>query len=176
MTKRFINLILIILIFIAAGISNVAQAAHHEKAEADAIEVDITEADITAYIEIQRADIRANRMAFAAAYMEFTDKEASKFWPIYREYEFELSQFYDGKLALIEDYIINVSNLDDEKATEIANKFFAQEEQRIAIMRKFFSKFSAVIPATKAAKFMQLENQTNLLVQMQIASQIPLIQ
>ena len=136
MTKRFINIILSILIFITVGFSNLAEGAHHETDEMDTASETADEAvfsDSTAYIEVQRADIRARRMQFAAAYMNLSEEEGTKFWPIYREYEFELSQYFDGKIAAIGDYINNVSSLTDEKAREIASRFFKQEEERIAI-------------------------------------------
>ncbi len=159
-----------------------AFADHHETTgtatapENEPAVVEITEADFQAYNELMRADLRTRRMGFLAAYMDFDGDQSRAFWPIFREYEFESSQLNDGKIALIEDFMMHYDSLTDETARNLAERFFELEELRITILRKFFKKLSPEITAVKAAKFVQLENQLNNMINMQISSQIPLVQ
>ena len=43
--------------------------------------------NLRAYVELLRADVRAQKVAFITELMEFTDAEDKAFWPIYRVYD-----------------------------------------------------------------------------------------
>src|SRR4051812_39028888 len=60
--------------------------------------------NLRAYVELLRADVRAEKVAILTEMMEFTEKEDAAFWPIYREYDVELSRINDTRVALIADY------------------------------------------------------------------------
>ncbi len=106
-----------------------AFAQHHETAgittapEGESAVVETTEADFQAYNELMRADLRTRRMGFLAAYMDFNGDQSRAFWPIFREYEFESSQLNDGKIALIEDFMLHYDSLTDETARDLAERF-----------------------------------------------------
>ncbi|MCP4273899.1 MAG: hypothetical protein GY781_18405, partial [Gammaproteobacteria bacterium] len=107
--------------------------------------------------------------------MQLTEKGASAFWPIHREYEIELSRIVDDRIDLIKDYAENHDNLTNEKAKELAGKVFALEKRRTKLKKKYFKKFEKALSAIVAARFIQVENQINLLIDLQIASELPLI-
>ncbi len=130
---------------------------------------------IDPYIEILRSDARSQKVAVITEAMQFTGKESSAFWPVYREYELELSEIMDDRIDLIKDFFQNYDNLIDEKAKELARKVFALEKRRTKLKKKYFKKFEKALSATIAAKFIQVENQINLLIDLQIASELPLI-
>jgi hypothetical protein len=130
---------------------------------------------VDAYIQLLRSDARTQKAAVITEAMQFTDEESSAFWPVHREYELELSEIIDNRIELIKDYAQNYDNLTDEKARELAKKVFAMEKRRTKLKKKYFKKFEKALSATIAAKFIQVENQINLLVDLQIASGLPLI-
>ncbi|MHC4269010.1 MAG: hypothetical protein ACYSTS_11145 [Planctomycetota bacterium] len=130
---------------------------------------------VDAYIQLLRSDARTQKATVIADAMQFTDKESSAFWPVYREYELELSKIIDDRIELIKDYAKNYDKLTDEKSRELARKVFAMEKRRTKLKKKYFKKISRALSATIAAKFIQVENQINLLIDLQIASQLPLI-
>ena len=131
--------------------------------------------DITGYIELLKSDMRTQKIAVITEAMQLTEKGASAFWPIHREYEHELSGIIDDRIALINDYMQNHDKLTNEKANEIAKRVFALEKRRTKLKKKYFRKFEKALSATTAAKFIQVENQINLLIDLQIASELPLI-
>ena len=51
----------------------------------------------------------------------------------------------------------------------------ALEENRTDLKKKYFERFREALSPIQAARFLQTENQINLLIDLQIASQIPLI-
>src|SRR5262249_1741262 len=114
--------------------------------------------NLRSFIELARKDVRAEKALLLAQNMEFTDDEAATFWPIYNEYELDLSKWYDRRLALIRDYLNQESTLTDEGARKLASEVFSMEEDRTALKRKYFKKFSKVVGPKKAARFFQIEN------------------
>jgi hypothetical protein len=131
--------------------------------------------DVEAYIELLKSDLRTQKVAVLTEAMRFTDEGSTAFWPIHREYELELSKIIDDRIELIKDYAQNYDNLTNEKAKEIAGKVFDLEKRRTKLKKKYFKKFEKALSAVIAAKFIQVENQINLLIDLQIASELPLI-
>lgn len=128
-----------------------------------------------AYIELLRSDVKTKKVAIVTEVMQFTNEEANAFWPVYREYEFEFAKIGDARIALIKDYARNYETMTDEKAKELIQEALKLEGRRTKLKRKYFRKFDRVLPSKTVAKFFQLENQINLLIDLQIASELPLI-
>ena len=131
--------------------------------------------DVDAYVELLKSDVRTQKVAIISKALQFTNEESSVFWPVHREYELELSKIIDDRIELINNYVQNYDNLTDEKARELARKVFALEKKRTKLKKKYFKRFERALSATIAAKFIQVENQINLLIDLQIASELPLI-
>jgi len=128
-----------------------------------------------AYIELLRSDIKTKKVAIITEVMQFIDEEARAFWPVYREYDLELSKIGDARIELIKDYARNYETMTDEKAKELIQRALKLQERRTKLKKKYFKKFDKVLPSKPVAKFFQLENQINLLIDLQIASELPLI-
>jgi hypothetical protein len=131
---------------------------------------------IESYIQLMRADVKAKKVAIITELMEFTEEESAAFWPVYREYEFELSKLGDTRVALIKEYAEHYDILGNEKAKELAKKFFDLEERRTSLKRKYFRKMEKRLLARMVTKFFQIENRINLLIDVQLAAQLPLIE
>lgn len=130
---------------------------------------------LRAFIELVRSDIRTEKSYVLAQNMTFTEDEAVEFWPLQREYEFELSLLYDRRLALIRDFIKTYDTMTEDQATQLAENSLSLEESRTKLKRQYFSKFAEVITAKKAVRFFQIENQINTAIDLQIAASLPLL-
>jgi hypothetical protein len=128
-----------------------------------------------AYIELLRSDVKTKKVAIITEVMQFDDEQAKAFWPVYREYEVELSKMGDARIALIRDYAQNYETMTDEKAQELIQRALKLEERRTKLKKRYFKKFDKALSSKTVAKFFQLENQINLLIDLQIASELPLI-
>jgi len=128
-----------------------------------------------AYIELLRSDIRAKKVAIITEVMQFTDAQARAFWPVYREYDLELSKIGDARVELIKDYARYYEKMTDEKAKELIQRALKLDERTTKLQKKYFEKFDKALPSKTVAKFFQLENQIDLLIDLQIASELPLI-
>ena len=132
-------------------------------------------AQVDSYVEMLRTDVRAEKVAVITEVMAFTDAESEVFWPIYREYELELAKIFDDRLANIKKYAENFEGMDDTTADELVATSFKLGEKRHKLQKSYYTKFKKALGAKRAARFMQLENQINLLIDLQIAGNLPLI-
>jgi hypothetical protein len=131
--------------------------------------------NLRAFVELARSDLKTQKALIIAENLPLTEEEGAEFWPLHREYEGELSKLNDQKLALIIRYAKNYQTMTDKEAAELANGSFDLEAKKTDLKRKYFKKFQKVMPATKAARFFQLENQLNMALDLQVAAALPLI-
>ena len=131
--------------------------------------------DVNSYIELLRSDVKTQAREIITESMHFDEHDASAFWPIYRDYEFELGKLGDARIALIKEYAANYDSMTDKKAEELMNKVMKFQEDRLKLKKKYFKKIAKALSATTAAKFTQVDNELQLLIDLQIASQLPLV-
>jgi hypothetical protein len=131
--------------------------------------------NLRAYIELLRADVRAQKVAFITELMAFTDAEDKAFWPIYRAYDVELSAINDERVAGIEEYASNYEKVTDALADKLATKALELEGRRTALKQKYYARLKAALSARRAAQFIQVENQLLLIIDLQIAASLPIV-
>jgi hypothetical protein len=130
--------------------------------------------NLRAYAELLRSDVRTQKVAIITEVVGFTEEEDKAFWPIYREYDAEMSKVGDQRVANIQDYAHSFSNLNDDAADRIARKALDLEAQRQAIKTKYYDRFAKALSPRTALRVMQVEQQLLLLIDLQIASSLPI--
>lgn len=128
------------------------------------------------YVELLRKDVRSMKKQIIATNLDLTDKEAEKFWPIYDQYSADLQKINDTKMALIKDYAQNYTAMTDEQAEAYVKGRASVEESVNQLRLKYFPIFHRVLSGKTAATFFQIEWRVSLLIDLQLTSQIPLIQ
>jgi hypothetical protein len=129
-----------------------------------------------AYIRLLRTDLKAKREQIIKEAMQLNDQQAAAFWPIYREYSAEQTRLGDEKLAIVNDYAQNFLTMSNEKADQLAQKVMALDDARIALKKKYYQLMKKALPAILVVRFFQVENQIQLVVDLQIASNLPIIE
>ncbi len=132
--------------------------------------------DVDSFIELLRSDVKTGKKEIITEVMEFTEAEATAFWPEYRNYELDLDKLGDARMVMIKDYADNIDTMTDDKAKKIIGKAFDFREDRLKLQNKYFKKFAKIITPIKAAQWVQVENQITLLIDLQISSELPLIE
>ena len=129
-------------------------------------------------MEILRDKIRADKKLFIAENMGLTESEASKFWPVYEEYQKELEAINQRIGKTIDSYAAeyNAATLTDEKAKELMTEALATEEAELALKKKYLDKLSGMIPAMKAVRYLQMENKIRAVIRFDLAAGIPLVE
>jgi len=130
--------------------------------------------DTDSYIEVLKSQIKTDKKAIITETMKFTEKESAAFWPIYNEFEHELEKLSGKRIANIKDFAANYDSLSDKKADELLMNSFSYLEDRLSLNKKYYKKFAEALTPTVAAKYMQLENQIQLILDLSIAANLPL--
>jgi hypothetical protein len=128
------------------------------------------------YLELVRSDLKTQKVALITEAMQMTDEQSEAFWPIYREYDLELTKLGDVRLAAIKDFAANYNTMTDEKADELAKSAIGGEKDRTKLREKYYKKFAKELSPTVAARWWQVERQIGLLMDLQIANEMPLVQ
>jgi hypothetical protein len=130
----------------------------------------ITDEDIA----LLRQDLRAKKMQVIGQNMSLSDAEAQKFWPIYNHYVKDLREVNDQKYALLKQYAEMWATMSDEDALIYVRHWLEADGQAQALRLKYVPVVSQVLPGRKAATFFQLDRRLNMIIDLQLFSQIPL--
>ena len=130
----------------------------------------VTDEDIT----LLRQDLRAMKMQVIGQNMSLSDTEAQKFWPIYNHYVKDLQEVNNQKYALLKQYAEMWATMTDQDALIYVRNWLEVDGQAQALRLKYVPVVSQVLPGKKAATFFQLDRRLNMIVDLQLFSQIPL--
>ena len=134
------------------------------------------EANLKAYVDLLRKDIKKEKVSILSQLMDLSPDESSKFWPVYNQYDKALTVLLDERIALIRLYADNHGSITDELATKLANGVLDMDAKRNDLKRQYFQKFSQTLNPKLAARFLQVENQLEKIIDLQIASNLPVIE
>jgi hypothetical protein len=126
------------------------------------------------FIQLLKSDVQNNKIAIITEVMNFTDEQSEKFWPIYNEFSNELSKLSDKRVANIKDFAANYDSLTADKANELMENSFNYREDRLNLNEDYYGTFAEALGPIVAAKFMQLEHQIQLIIDLSINSNLPL--
>jgi hypothetical protein len=126
-------------------------------------------------IAMLRSDLRSNRKQVIAANMKLTDAEAEKFWPTYDQYVNDLVKINDAKYALVKEYLQN-TNMTEEQADSISKRWLAVDESVVQLRIKYIPIFRKTLTAKGTALFYQIDRRVQMLIDLQLASALPLIE
>ncbi len=126
-------------------------------------------------IQLLREDVRSQKKQIIAANLQLTDAEATKFWPVYDAYTAEATKIGDTRLALIKEYAQTYDTMTDAQAKSLVKRWAATDQASMNLRMQYIPKFEAVLPGKKAALFFQMERRLSLLIDLQLASAIPMV-
>ena len=126
-------------------------------------------------VELLRADIRLKRRAILTQNLKFTAKQSEKFWPLYRDYESRRAEIEDQILSQVKKFAENYESMNEKTASELIKSHFELSQKREAAKEDFVDEVSDEISPLTAARFLQIENQLDRVVQIQAASKLPLV-
>ena len=143
--------------------------------EADTPSNSDAQQNIQEYIELMRSDVRERKAETLATLMQLSAADAAKFWPIYAEYDVELTKLNDLRVANIQEYARTYGQMTNEKADELIQKALAYRKQRSELVAKYYERVKQSLGATTAARFFQIEDQLLSIIDLQIDSDLPIV-
>jgi threonine synthase len=129
-----------------------------------------------AAIELTRQEIQTERQAIVAKNLPLTEQQSATFWPLYREYRTALAPVGDRYVALLTGYAEKYGSLTDPDAEAMLKEFFAIQNEKQKTQSKYVDRFKKVLPATQVARFYQIENKLDAIVNYDLAGEVPLAQ
>jgi hypothetical protein len=122
-----------------------------------------------------RSRIQSDKKGIVQRNLPLTDAEAKKFWPLYDAFEKDLAVPQSRINRAILDYLAAGTNITDANAKRIINEVVKGQEAESKLRTSYAAKVQKVLPGTKAARYLQLENKMSAVIQYEIAAAIPLV-
>ena len=127
-------------------------------------------------LNLLRQNLRSQRKQLIAANLKLTDAEATKFWPIYDQYVTELIAINDKKFAVIQNYADNWGKMTNEQSLMFTRQWLDSDIATTQLRQKYVPIVSKVLDGKKTATFFQLDRRIAMMMDLQVSSQMPLVQ
>jgi hypothetical protein len=131
--------------------------------------------NIQAYTDLLRADVRQQKAEMLGEVMQLSTADAAKFWPIYEQYDVELAKLNDQRVANIQEYANSYDQMTDAKADELIQNALSYRKQRSELLAKTYASVKQALGGITAARFIQVEDQLLLIIDLQIDSALPVV-
>lgn len=161
--KIFFSCLVLTLVFAGANVSAFAQ---RETATGMSVDTDL---------ELLRRDLRSEKKKLIALNVPLTDTEATKFWPVYDQYVEEMRKHNDEFYAVIKEYAANQKTLTDAQAVSMIKRWSDIQVRQAQTRQKYIPIIEKVLPGKKAALFFQIDRRLYALMDIQVASEVPLV-
>jgi hypothetical protein len=126
-------------------------------------------------LDLMRRDLRSEKKQILAMNVSFTADEATRFWPVYDAYAKEMTANYDNFYGVIKDYAAHQTTLTDAQALSMIKRWNDIQIDLAKTRGKYIPLIEKVVPGRKAALFFQIDRRLYALMDLQIASEIPLV-
>jgi hypothetical protein len=109
--------------------------------------------------------------------MRLNADEAKVFWPIYQDYESDLFELGDQRVAAIRQFAADIRDgrLTDTEATRLTDAYFDVQSKQLDLLKQYEALIAKQLSPVRAAQFTQIEHRVGTVVDLMIASDIPLL-
>ncbi len=132
-----------------------------------------------ANMDILKEKVKVDKKLLVAENMALTDTEAKAFWPLYEAYQMDLNQLNNQLGKVITDYASAHNEgkgmIKEDTAKKLLNEALSIDEAEVKLKRSYAEKVGKVLPATKTARYIQMENKIRALIKFELAANIPLV-
>jgi hypothetical protein len=130
----------------------------------------------SAYDENQQllAQIQTDKRAVVLKAMALTDDQVRAFTPVYDAYQGERKKLIERGVDLLNAYASNYDTMTDDAAKSLLKDWFKLQDDEADLVKTYAKKVQRVLPATKALRFVQIENKLNTLLRLPGVRAIPL--
>jgi hypothetical protein len=163
MKKLIFSSLVLILVLTAANINAFAQVTTEQGIEAEK------------NLDLIRRDLRSEKKKIIAMNVPMTETEATKFWVVYDQYAQDMTKHYDEFYLIIKDYAAKQKTLTDADALSMIKRWSDVQVRLAQTRQKYIPLIEKSIPGKKAALFFQVDRRLYALMDLQVASEVPLV-
>lgn len=126
--------------------------------------------------ELVRSAFKLEKKAMVAEFLQLSNDDAGKFWPIYEKYEQERSAFGTRRINLIDTYVTKYGTMDDASLDALVKESASIQKKEVALREKYYGQVKKAVSTGVAARFYQIEDAINVGVRMELYDGIPMLQ
>jgi hypothetical protein len=143
-----------------------------------AFAIDLTVKDVQGELEAFSIGIEAEREQAIRDNLPLSDAQARDFWPLYQEYRVAIGDVGDRQIRILTDYVelYRSGDISDEEAKILLEAALQTDAEDLHVRHEYMDKLLQVLPAKIVARFYQLENRLDVLAQMAIMKEVPLME
>lgn len=129
-------------------------------------------------MDILRQKLKADKKLLVAANLALTDAEGKAFWPVYDALQTELTTLNQRTAKLVGGYAkaYNAGPITDDTAKTLIAEVMAIDKAEFDVRQSYLPKLQATLPATKLARYLQIENKIRALIKYELAANIPFVE
>ena len=145
-------------------------------------QTDVPEASARAVVDkehqlaLMRQNIQSVRKKIIGDNLDLTVAEAAKFWPVYEEYSTDFGKIDEDRSVIVKEYADAFGSVTEEQADNLIRRWLDTDIAAAQLRQKYVPIFRAVLSGKKAATFFQLDRHVSMMIDVEIMSQIPLVQ
>ena len=95
---------------------------------------------------------------------------------MYEQYSAETEKINDTRTAIIKEYSEEYGTLTDDQADNLIRRWLDTDIEQTKLASALRAIFRRVLPGKKAATFFQLDRRISTMIDVQLTSQLPLVQ
>lgn len=122
-----------------------------------------------------RGELEDKRRAVIRETMHFDDAEAKAFWPLYDRYRREVGKLDDRRDRLLTRYLAALDAMTDARADALMTEQLAIDRDRLRLQQQYYRRFKRILPVRRAVRFFQLDRKLDLVVELNHAQSLPLV-
>ena len=126
-------------------------------------------------IQLTRSAIQTERQAVVAANLGLNESESAVFWPLYRDYRNAVNQAADARVDILRRLFSDYETLTDDDAMSLLDDHLAFEKEMLKIRTSYAKKMSKVLSGRTVARFFQIENKMDAIIDYEMAGEAPLV-
>jgi hypothetical protein len=121
--------------------------------------------------------VKTDKKLLVATNMNLSDAEAKAFWPVYEAYQKDLAAINLRTMKMISSYgsAYDSNSLTEDLAKKLTQESLAIERAEADMRKHYADRVGKVLPAIKAARYLQIEGKIRALIRYDMASTIPLV-
>lgn len=127
------------------------------------------------FMEALRKDVRQMRTQAMQSAIVLEPGQPGDFWTIYEEYQEDLEEITQARTELLRDYAVMFETMSDDQAVDLGHRAMELRSEQMNLLRRYFDRIADDVSGTTAGQFYQVENQVQMLIDLQLAMEVPVI-
>jgi hypothetical protein len=173
--RVFLGILFILTLILSPAAPAQTSANKSDTAPASPAVNDTQRQNLKAYVDLLRKNVRQQKAEIMGSMLVLSAQDAAKFWPIYSDYDTQLTKLNDQRLQTIKEYAASYNDMTDAKADELIQQAMTYHKERNELLAQTYDKVKQALGGITAARFVMIENQLLLVIDLQILSSLPVV-